>query len=131
MTIEIPAPPPPGSEPEKKDPPKGLLKVQELSFGTLMGLCAGYFAKKTGRLVAIVIGGLFVFLQILAYEGIVKVDWSKISNAYSNKLDVDGDGKVTRKDAKSWGQWFINLLTTNFQMKSSFAAGFYLGLRVG
>jgi len=80
----------------------------------------------------LLVAGLgFVCLQLLSNSGYVKVDWSLVENKFKNRFDLDKDGKVTAKDAQHGFEWIISLLTRNFQFKSTFAAGFFLGFRHG
>lgn len=114
--------------PHDNDP---LIDTKELSFGAAMGLCSGYLFKKLGKMFLLVVGLGFVCLQLLSNSGYVKVDWSLVESKFKNQLDLDKDGKVTVKDAQHGFQWIISLLTRNFQFKSTFATGFFLGFRYG
>lgn len=40
------------------------LSTYELSFGAVCGICAGVFVKKGAKLVAFMLGGAFVMLQV-------------------------------------------------------------------
>lgn len=56
--------PPSQPSPALPPPPKSSVNVYELTFGTVCGLCAGVFVKKSARMVAFFVGGLFVVLQV-------------------------------------------------------------------
>ncbi|KAI7824132.1 FUN14 family-domain-containing protein [Gamsiella multidivaricata] len=114
--------------PNDKDP---LINSKELTFGAAMGLCSGYLFKKLGKMFVLVAGLGFVCLQLLANSGYVHVNWILIESRFKDKFDLDKDGKVTVNDAKHGFNWIIDLLTRNFQFKSTFAGGFYLGFRYG
>ncbi|KAG0042249.1 hypothetical protein BGZ83_000729 [Gryganskiella cystojenkinii] len=114
--------------PHDKDP---FINTKELSFGAAMGLCSGYLFKKLGKMFLLVAGLGFVCLQMLSNSGYIRVDWSKLENTFKSQLDLDKDGKVTTRDAKHGIQWVMDLLTRNFQFKSTFAGGFFLGFRYG
>ncbi|KAF9422524.1 hypothetical protein BGZ76_003770 [Entomortierella beljakovae] len=114
--------------PGGKDP---FVSTRELSFGTTMGLCSGYLFKKLGKMFALVAGLGFVSLQLLANTGYIQVNWGLIESKFTEKFDLDKDGKVTVKDAKYGIKWVIGLLTRNFQFKSTFAGGFYIGFQYG
>ncbi|CAO3701979.1 unnamed protein product [Rhizopus stolonifer] len=108
-----------------------LFRKGELTFGTFLGLCTGFLIKKVGKLFAAFVGTMFVFIQYLSGEGYVTVNWDRFENRYTKVLDTDKDGKVSTKDIQSKWKKFINILTNNIQFKSTFLAGFYVGLRYG
>ncbi|KAF9127164.1 FUN14 domain-containing protein 1 [Mortierella sp. 14UC] len=112
----------------KKEP---LINSKELTFGMAMGLCSGYLFKKLGKLMMLVVGLGFVSLQLLVNSGYVQVNWKKIEHRFVDQFDVDRDGKVTVNDAKHGFRWLMNLLTKNFQFKSTFVGGFVLGFKHG
>ncbi|KAG0219674.1 FUN14 domain-containing protein 1 [Mortierella sp. NVP41] len=112
----------------KKDP---LINNKELTFGMAMGLCSGYLFKKLGKLMMLVVGLGFVSLQLLTSSGYIMVNWNKIERKFKDQFDVDGDGKVTVNDAKLGFRWLMNILTSNFQFKSTFVGGFVLGFKHG
>ncbi|KAF9962696.1 hypothetical protein BGZ70_007966 [Mortierella alpina] len=114
--------------PNGKDP---MVNTKELSFGTAMGVCSGFLFKKLGKMFLLVAGLGFVTLQMLANAGYIQVNWILIESRFKEKFDLDQDGKVTVKDARFGLNWIIDLLTRNFQFKSTFAGGFYLGFRYG
>src|SRR5690606_35894123 len=108
-----------------------FINSQELSFGTAMGFCSGYLCKKLGKVMILVTGVAFVSLQLLANSGYITVHWLKFEEKFKEQLDIDGDGKVTANDARHGLTLIIDLLTKNFQFKSTFAGGFYIGFRYG
>ncbi|KAG0243997.1 hypothetical protein BGX31_010033 [Mortierella sp. GBA43] len=120
-------------KPKAKIPKDGkpFVSAQELSLGSAMGFCSGYLFKQLGKMFILVAGLGYVSLQLLANAGYIKVDWLLIEKRVNENLDLDGDGKVTIKDAKYGFDWVIDILTRNVQFKSTFAAGFYLGFRYG
>ncbi|KAG0322611.1 FUN14 domain-containing protein 1 [Dissophora globulifera] len=120
--------PDPAKIPGNKEP---LIKSQELTFGTAMGLCSGYLLKKLGKMFVLVAGLGFVSLQLLANSGYISVNWMKVESKFKEQLDLDKDGQVTVKDAKYGFNWIIDVLTRNFQFRSTFAGGFYVGFRYG
>lgn len=96
-----------------------------------MGICTGFLIKKVGKVFAAFVGTGFVFLQYLSQQGYVTIHWDRLEGRYTKTLDVDNDGKVTKRDLHSKWQTFVNLLTNNIQFKSTFLIGFYVGLRYG
>ncbi|OBZ87840.1 FUN14 domain-containing protein 1 [Choanephora cucurbitarum] len=114
-----------------KQTDKSVFNRNELTFGTFLGLCTGFLVKKVGKIFAGCVGLGFVFLQYLSHEGYVTVHWDRLQGRYTNSLDLDKDGRVTRGDLNSTWQKFVNFLTNNIQFKSTFLIGFYAGLRYG
>ncbi|KAF8985281.1 hypothetical protein BGZ52_011130 [Haplosporangium bisporale] len=108
-----------------------LINSKELTFGAAMGLCSGYLFKKLGKMMMLVVGLGFVWLQLLASSGYIQVNWVKVEHKFKQQFDLDNDGKVTMNDAKHGFRAIIELLTRNFQFKSTFAGGFFLGFKYG
>jgi uncharacterized membrane protein (Fun14 family) len=78
---------------------------------------------------AFCVGTCYVFLQYLANLGYVTIHWDRVEQKYNRHMDVDKDGKVTNRDVQSKWNTLIAVLTNNIQFKSTFLAGFYVGLR--
>ncbi|KAK4511476.1 uncharacterized protein ATC70_012691 [Mucor velutinosus] len=110
---------------------KPLFNKGELTFGTFLGICTGFLVKKVGKIFAAFVGTGFVFLQYLSQQGYVTIHWDRLEGGYTNALDVDKDGKVSKRDLTSRWQKFVNFLTNNLQFKSTFLIGFYAGIRYG
>ncbi|EAU88618.1 hypothetical protein CC1G_04324 [Coprinopsis cinerea okayama7 len=114
-------------------PPQSSVSLYELSFGTVTGLCAGIFVKKGAKAAAWLLGGIFVLLQYLSSQSLVRVDWSRMASRFESAFhSVDARTGVSK--APTVGSTFrsiINFLTADFQPRASFVAGFVLGLRVG
>ncbi|KAL1919877.1 uncharacterized protein VTP21DRAFT_1809 [Calcarisporiella thermophila] len=116
-------------------PPDELLNTptksfsrEKITFGALLGFSTGYLVKKLGKLFALFVGASFVVLQILAYHGVVNVQWGKLESLFRKRLAANEEGEV---EVRSLLRRLIDLLTVNFQFKGSFVAGFYVGLRYG
>ncbi|KAH0827078.1 FUN14 family-domain-containing protein [Lanmaoa asiatica] len=123
---------PPQASPSLPPPPKSSVNVYELTFGTVCGICAGVFVKKSARMVAFFLGGLFVVLQYLGSLSLVKVDWVRMGSRFENLFyttDVVGNKKPPT--VRSIWKWIVDFLTADFQPRASFVAGLALGLRVG
>lgn len=60
----------------------------QLSFGSIMGYCSGYAAKKVGKAIAFVVGMGFIAVQSAAYTGYINVDWMKIKEDAKKKIDA-------------------------------------------
>ncbi|KAF8932813.1 FUN14 domain-containing protein 1 [Dissophora ornata] len=108
-----------------------MFNSKELTFGMAMGMCSGYLFKKLGKLMMLVVGLGFVWMQLLTSSGYIQVNWVLIESKFKERLDVDKDGKVTMNDAKHGFRWLMKLLTKNFQFKSAYVGGWALGFRYG
>ncbi|WFD35461.1 hypothetical protein MCUN1_002315 [Malassezia cuniculi] len=118
--------------------PKSIANIYELSFGTICGLCAGIFIKKGFKLIAGVLGGVYVLLQYFASKQLIKINWNSFESVY--KSSVDGAARVSESASNSLKKspplvrvWhnLVDFLTVNFQQRATFVAGLVLGLRLG
>ncbi|KAA1134745.1 hypothetical protein PGTUg99_013469 [Puccinia graminis f. sp. tritici] len=103
-----------------------LLSVRKLSFGTLTGICAGVFVKKGLNFLAFLFGGGFVLLQYLHSSSLIKINWKTWANRYESKF-----WSAKEPPTKSIVARFLDFLTSDFQYRSTFTVGFFLGLRIG
>ncbi|KAH9484235.1 FUN14 domain-containing protein 1 [Psilocybe cubensis] len=131
------APPPPKATDsiypdDRPPPPVSSVSLYELSFGTVVGLCAGVFVKKGAKAVAWFLGGVFVLLQYMGSASLVRVDWNKAASKFENLFYTkDAAGGTRPPNVLSLWNWMIDFLTADFQPRASFVAGFVLGLRIG
>jgi len=97
--------------------------IGQLSFGMLAGFTAGYALSKIGKLAALLLGLLFISIQILAYLGVLEVDWLRIQESLNPLL----------RPESLEGAWrsLLALLTQNVPFAAAFVPGFILGLRRG
>jgi len=85
-----------------------LTGAANFSFSFIAGLCAAYFVKKIVRTAAFITGGFFFTLQIMAYNGLVTIHWSKFKPA---RIDL------------------TKLLRIMSITSGGFGFGFYLGVK--
>lgn len=97
--------------------------IQQLGFGGIAGFLVGYALKKVGKVVAIVLGILFVILQVLAYYGFVSINWIEVQKSVDPLLETNTLQAI-------W-QGVLNILTYNFVAAAAFIPGLILGLRRG
>ena len=110
--------------------PKWLLPIAtEITAGSIVGFCTGYFCRQASKVVAFVCGGAFIFLQLLSISGYINVNWHKIENDISKGLDADNDGKLTKNDFVVISKKFMRFLTFRLPSAASFSAGFYVGFK--
>ncbi len=91
-----------------------------LGFGGLAGLVVGYTAKKLTKLAALLLGALFIALQLLVYFGFVTVDWGAVEEAAKPALADE----TLRNQA-----WEV--LTGNLPFAGGFGVGFAIGFKGG
>lgn len=94
-----------------------------LGFGGVAGLAVGYAAKKLTKLLALLLGCVFILLQLAAYEGFVTVNWGAVQGRAEHLWSTPQG--LTLAD-RLW-----DILTANLPFGSGFVAGFALGLKLG
>lgn len=105
--------------------------LANVGFGAVMGYCSGYALKQVGKAMAFVIGIGFVGLQTAAATGYIQVDWSKVKDDVSKKIDSTGDGVIDAEDAKKWWQSFKKIMTNKLPSAGGFSLGFLYGVKSG
>lgn len=95
----------------------------ELGFGGVAGALVGYTAKKVTKLVAILLGLVFIVIQGLVYLQFISVDWHAVQHT-AEQVWSDGQG-VTLAD-RAW-----QVLTANLPFGAAFVAGFAVGFKLG
>ena len=102
-----------------------------ITFGLIMGGCAGYASKKVTKIAAGFIGVTFIGLQILQHNGYITVDWSKVERDVITKMDQNNDGKFDEQDVKILANKYKKILSQSLLSGSGFVSGFYFGLKYG
>jgi len=102
------------------DPTTSTL-LGQIGLGAIIGYSAGYATQKAVKILLVILGLLFVSIQILAYYGFVDVHWGTIQNAADPILNQS-------TVARYWDQ-FMAIMKTNLPFAGSFSGFFFLGLR--
>ena len=102
-----------------------------ISFGLIMGGCAGYATKKVTKIAAGFIGITFIGLQILQHNGYINIDWNKVEKDIIKAVDQNNDGKLDEKDLIILKQKYMSVIAQSMLSGSGFAAGFLMGIRYG
>ena len=55
-----------------------IIITHQIEYGFLMGYSSGFCLKKVSKLVAFALGGVFIAIQTLSYNGYIKVDYTGI-----------------------------------------------------
>merc|ERR1719471_307701 len=103
----------------------------QISYGVVLGGCAGYAAKKMTKVAAFAVGGVFLGLQGLAYNGYISVNWEQIEQETIQKLDQDGDGDFDGDDVKLIIGNLYDFVKFQLPGAGGFATGLVLGLKWG
>jgi uncharacterized membrane protein (Fun14 family) len=105
--------------------PHGLLDsllpiLPGLSLGAILGFCAGYAIKRLGKMTALIVGLLFLALQIMAWQGLLTIHWPRIQALAEPWLQQGG---------QQLGGWALTVLQTNLPFGGAFVAALLVGLR--
>lgn len=103
----------------------------KISYGSCLGGCAGYALKKMTKAAAMAIGGVFLFLQVLAYKGYIFVDWQKVEKDVVSRIDQDGDGDFDGDDVKILVANMWDFVKFQLPSASGFGLGFVAGFKYG
>lgn len=103
----------------------GLLSgpVGELGFGGVAGAIVGYTAKKLTKLLALLLGMLFIVIQGLAHLRFIAVDWGTVQHTAEH---VWRDPQGVTLAERTW-----EVLIANVPFGGGFIAGFALGFKIG
>ena len=91
-----------------------------LSLGAILGFCAGYAIKRLGRMTALIVGLLFLALQVMAWQGLLTIHWPKIQALAEPWLHQGGE---------ELSRWGLRILQTNLPFGGAFVAALLVGLR--
>ncbi|MFC4427746.1 FUN14 domain-containing protein [Deinococcus navajonensis] len=94
--------------------------LPDLSVGALLGFATGTALRYIGRVVLIVLGGLFMILQLLSYFELVSINWLKVQALTEPWLRQGGEQGL---------QWLSRVLMANLPFAGAFSAGLLVGLR--
>jgi len=92
----------------------------QLGVGGVAGLCVGYALKKLGKLMAILIGIAFLGLELLAWKGIISINYDALVT-WANELFAQV-GIV---------EGILSTIIGNLPFAASFLVGFAIGLKIG
>ena len=95
----------------------------KIGIGGLLGLAVGFTAKKTLKLLLVVVGVLLVANIALYRLGFITIHWPVIETWWETLVDGEGLSELS----SSWLSWF----TGSIAVSGSFVGGFIIGLRWG
>jgi uncharacterized membrane protein (Fun14 family) len=97
--------------------------ASQLGVGVVAGFAVGYALKKVGKVLAVVVGLLFVAVQVLSYQGLVTVHWGEVEARVDPLLETSSLDTAWRG--------LLDILTHNVAFAGAFVPGLILGLRRG
>lgn len=101
----------------------------QIGYGFLMGYSSGFCLKKVSKVVAFALGGFFIVIQTLSFNGYMQVNYDKLEKEANKVLDVNHDGKVDAKDAEAAYAQLQKVLGYHMPTGGGFGAGLLMGLR--
>ena len=97
--------------------------AEQLGFGLVAGFAVGYALKKVGKLLAVVLGLLFVAVQVLASQGFLTVHWGEVQARVDPWFETESLEGAWRS--------LVRVLTYNVTFAGAFVPGLVVGLRRG
>jgi uncharacterized membrane protein (Fun14 family) len=94
--------------------------VFQLGTGAVGGFVVGYAIKKVAKLIVVLIGIFLLALIYLSSQGILAVNYEKLSEAVSRGLSGAGE-------AVGW----LTPIIAHLPFAGSFLVGFFLGFKLG
>ena len=93
--------------------------LAQLGVGGVGGFLVGYSLKRMAKFLAVVVGGLFVLLQYLAWQGVIEINYGTLFDLMQEAVRFfDPSG-------------LMGFVLANVPFAGSFAAGFALGVKAG
>ena len=93
--------------------------VTQIGLGGVGGFLVGYAFKKFAKIVAFFLGAAFIFLQLLAYYGLIQINYGGLFSVMEKAFGGFQTGGV------------LSSIFVNIPFSGSFIAGTYLGLKAG
>ena len=94
--------------------------LEQLGVGGVAGLCVGYSLKKLGKLIAIIIGFFFFSVQLLAWKGMISINYDAL---------LQWGNQIIRSIGLAEGTY--GAIIANMPFATSFLVGFAIGLKMG
>lgn len=101
----------------------------QIGYGFMMGYSSGFCLKKVSKILAFAVGGIFIAVQTLSYNGYMQVNYDRIQKEMDKVLDLNHDGKVDEKDAQVAYDKVHTVLSYHMPTGGGFSAGLLMGLR--
>lgn len=103
--------------------------ASSVGFGGVAGFLIGYAIKKVVKITMILIGLFIAAMAYLGYQGIITVNWDRLSSQASNA--TSGIGNATGQAAGASDQLTNALVNFGIPFTGTFAAAFVFGFMKG
>lgn len=97
--------------------------------GALFGYCSGFATRCISKSAALLFGVSYIGLQWLNYKGYVSVRWSNVAATLENRMDLNKDGVVDKKDFEIARKRAMEVLTFHLPSTTGFVFGYLYGFR--
>lgn len=97
---------------------KVAVVLATLGIGGVLGWSSAHAVKTVGKMLAILLGVVFIMLQVLAYYGLADIHWHKMAEHYPSAVALKHGASVMWK-----------ILTYNLPFTGGFGGGFWLGIK--
>lgn len=94
----------------------------EIGSGAAIGALVGYAAKKTAKLIAVIVGVQLAVFKYLESRGILTVDWERLTGGLMEAKQV-----AESSTPPSW----LNSILSTLSVSAAFAGGFLVGFKKG
>ncbi len=105
------------------------MPMGEIGYGFIMGYSSGFCIKKFSKVAAFGVGGIFILVQTLSYNGYATINQDKISDDVKDILDLNHDGMVDEKDVQIAFDKVETMLSYSMPAGGGFTSGLVIGLR--
>jgi len=94
--------------------------LAQIGFGGIVGFGLGFFFKKLGKVMVVILALVFICIQVLIYYGYIPgVDWTRLGKDITGAVD------------KNFLNSIWKLIIHNIPFAGSFTIGFLWGLKKG
>lgn len=94
----------------------------EVGSGAAIGALVGYAAKKTAKIIAVLVGVQLALLKYLESRGILTVDWERLSGGLLEAREI--------AESSTPPSWVDSIIST-MSVSAGFAGGFLIGFKKG
>ena len=101
-----------------------------VSASGFFGACVGVATKRLTQDAMYGVGLGVMGLQLLNYLGYITIEWNKIGDDITKRIDQDGDGQLSRKDFQIILNRFVEIMKTGMPDAAGFSIGFVVGLKL-
>lgn len=94
--------------------------LTQLGVGGVAGLAVGYALKKIGKIIAFLLGVAFIGLELLAYKGIININYTALEEWAKGVIGQVGQAEGV-----------MTVIIGNLPFAASFLVGLAIGFKMG